>query len=281
MHKRPAPMRRTRTHTQKSGRDGLYAIAIFFLMLPQFVYADAWKVYVTHELTPNNYHTYTLRITDWDFSSTLPNPLYGCDITAMPCEIALTTGTGQDYAGTSLKKSKDVVSAKTIGELGLVMQRKGIWFGKTHVKTFQNSNVCSRPGYMKNGGAYTTLPGGTCTFAELPPTTCSFDMPSLELRHVEYDKNANGSRASANINVTCTEAMKVRIKGQHSGVDSIVLDSKTNFESVLTLNDKPLSTGVDVNASIMPTTVTVTSTLKGTPPPGEYQGSTAIIISLP
>ncbi|MEW5494406.1 hypothetical protein ABGT23_01995 [Enterobacter cloacae] len=281
MHKTLAPARRINFHT-KNAPGWMYAIAMFFLILPQFVYADAWKVYVTHEESgPNNRYTYTLRITDWDFSSTLPNPLYGCDIVAMPCEVALAINSGQDFAGTSVKYSKDVVSAKTIGELGLVMQKRGIWFGKTHIATAQNPRGCAYPGYMTNGGNFTSLPGGKCTYGELPPATCSFDMPSLELRHVEYDKNANGSRASENINVTCTESMKVRIKGQYSGVDSIVLDNKTNFESILTLNDKPLSTGVDVNASTMPTTVTVTSTLKGTPPPGEYQGGTAIIISLP
>lgn len=252
-----------------------------FLLKSTFVYADAWNVHVTQEDKGSGMMLYTLRITDWDFSSTIPNPLYGCDITSNRCAVALATAQGYDYPDTLFKGSKDVVSAKTIGELGRVMQNKGKWFGKTHQRTIQSSRTCSYPGYMRSGGFYTLLPGGKCTFAGLPPAICKFDTPSLALRHVEYDKNVNGSRASATINVTCTEPMKIFIKGQYSGVDSIVLDSKTKFESVITLNDKPLSTGVEVNASNTPKMITVTSTLKGTPPPGEYQGSTVIIISLP
>ncbi|RTP99427.1 hypothetical protein EKN38_19410 [Enterobacter sp. WCHEn045836] len=221
-----------------------------------------------------------MRITKWDFSSTLPNPLYGC--TVGQCSVALSLSNGSTFWGTELENSKEVTSAKTIGELGLVMQRKGIWFGKTHVKDHvQGSDLCALAGYMINGGNHSSrLPGGRCTLGELPPTVCSFDMPSIELRHTEYDTTVNGSRASGRINVTCTQPMKVTIKGQYSGVDSIVLDSKSKFESVLTLNDQPLSRGVKLNASSSPTTVTITSTLKGTPPPGEYQGSTVIIITV-
>ncbi|MHA6679848.1 MrpH family fimbial adhesin [Enterobacter cloacae] len=255
--------------------------ALLLLLKSNFAYADAWKAYVTQEQIRPGYQKYTFRIVDWDFSSTVPNPLYGCDITVMHCSVAIATVQGQDYTQTRVDKSKAVVSAKTIGELGRVMQDTGRWFGKTHEMNLQSTRACSFPGYMRNGGTFSVLPGGKCTYGELPPATCKLDAPTLEIRHAEYEKNVNGSRASANINVTCTEPMKVSIRGQLSGVNSIILDSKTNFESVITLNEKPLSTGVEVSASSSPTAVTVTSTLKGTPPPGEYQGNTVIIVSLP
>jgi hypothetical protein len=180
-----------------------------------------------------------------------------------------------------LENSKDVTSAKTIGELGLVMLEKGIWFGKTHTATPNNSRACGYPGYMVNGGFHRILPGGQCTIGEVLPTLCAFDMPLLELIHTNNEGNVNGSRVSGVINVTCTQPMNVLIRGQYQGVDAIILDSTSNFQSVLTVNDQPLSSGVLINASPSTTSVMVTSTLKGTPLPGNYQGSTVIIISLP
>lgn len=253
---------------------------ILLSMLSHYTYADAWTVEGTVTVTPgNSLATYTLRITDWDFTSTIPNPLYGCNLTSY-CAIALILGPGYEYPSTTLTRSRDVISAKTMGDLGRVMLSHGLWFGKTHTRTSQNSTTCSYPGYRINGGTWVRLPGGQCTTPTLPPTTCSFDAPLLEFTHTQDEGNVNGSKVSGTINVTCTQPTLVRIKSPY-GVNSIILDRLSDFQSVLTVNDQPLSTGVLINASPSTTRVYITSTLKGNPPPGNYQGSTPIIIALP
>ncbi len=259
--------------------------ALLWLTLPFNTLADAWRLTVTAKPIegPLKYYEYSVKVTDWDFSSQTPNPLYNCMNNLGRCSYAIGySHSGSSGAGirASVQEKKPYASsAKTIGELGSnIMTKDPYWWSRTFISKLWVNKACFFVAYRLNGGGHIQLPGGSCTYADLPPAVCRIKEPSIELSHLVNTEQNSGLVATGNLSVSCTENMKVRVVGKYRS-DEIMLDKKRNFRSLITVNNQPFSEGTVITVTPYGTTVNIKSTLKGSAPAGEYQGSAVIIVA--
>ncbi|WP_323085141.1 hypothetical protein [Providencia alcalifaciens] len=259
--------------------------AFLWLFLPFNTLADTWRLTVTAKPVTDlsSVYEYSIKVAGWDFSSQTPNPLYNCINKEGQCRYAIgymhTHSSGGSLRDSEKNRMPHASSAETIGELGEnIMTKDSYWWNRTFLSRKPNPQTCFYVAYMINGGGHLQLPGGSCTYADLPPTVCSIEEPSIELSHLVNQEQNSGLVATGQLSVSCTENMKVRIVGKYNS-DEIMLDKKRNFKSLITVNNQPFSKGAVITATPYGTTVNIKSTLKGSAPAGEYQGSAVIIVA--
>ncbi|HHR5881712.1 TPA: hypothetical protein ACS7XF_001660 [Providencia alcalifaciens] len=262
--------------------------AFLWLLLPFNALADTWRLTVTAkpvlEGTPNIYE-YSIKIDEWDFLSQTPNPLYNCvkNSDFGSCEYAIgrrsESSFGSAIDGTERERTPHASDAKTIGELGSNIRVKdSYWWNKTFTYRSNTKRACFFLSYVLDGGSNLIFPGGHCTYADLSPTVCRIKEPYIELNHIVNQDDVENSIATSNLNISCSDKMTVRVVGKYP-LDEIILDKKSNFRSLVTLNGDKISEGTRVNATPINTEINIKSVLKGSPPEGEYQGSMVLIIA--
>ncbi|ELY3855938.1 hypothetical protein AB6H27_12900 [Providencia huaxiensis] len=260
--------------------------ALLWLTLPFSALSETWRLNVTAkpvEGSSNDYE-YSVKVADWDFSEQTRNPLYQCvDKQIGVCQYAIgyfsSVSSNTGITGSEQVRQAHASSAKTIGELGYnIMTTDSSWWNRTFTLRSNNKQMCFFVSYSIQSSGHTMLPGGTCTYADLPPAVCHIKEPYIEILHQVNKEQSSGLIATGQITVSCTENMKVRIVGKYRS-DYIMLDKAHDFKSMIVINDTVLSYGTVITATPDGTTVNIKSRLYGSAPPGEYQGSAVIIVA--
>ncbi|MGL1812359.1 UNVERIFIED_CONTAM: hypothetical protein GPA08_14255 [Serratia marcescens] len=176
--------------------------------------------------------------------------------------------------------------AKTMGELGRLFISAG-YLGKEfsgYRFTTPGHKSCWKFGYeiTLSGGIGSSIPfDTTCTYGELPQTTCWIDKPSIEIDHgILAAREVNGNSVYTDFYVSCSSTMPVYVVST-TGKSSVVLSQENGLRSDIMVNDNKLGDGARITASTSPTRVRISSTLAGYTESntGSFSGSLTIIIA--
>ncbi|CAI2500278.1 hypothetical protein [Serratia plymuthica] len=220
----------------------------------------------------------TTKIVSADVNDPTPNPCYGDDSCIMYVKFDRVGG-GNGIAQPTYYR---MYNFKTMGEIGAELYRIGAVGREQTIGNTSTSVKCIYFGYQSRSSGNGPLPGSPCRAPIINPSQCYFDQGSANIDYgvVSADR-LNGLIAQTALYVSCTQDLRVKIISAEESMGTVNLRPDGSLKAKITVNDAPLSNGYTFTATPAGTALNIKSELisLGEIPPGDFYGSTVVVIS--
>lgn len=218
----------------------------------------------------------TAKIISADVNDSTPNPCYGNDTCSVMVRFYRNDGgTGGGYKYNRMDKFK------TVGEIGAELYRIGAVGKEELIGNASTSIKCIYFGYQSSWGIG-AMPGSPCRAPIINSSQCYFDKGSANIDYgvVSADR-LNGLIAQTVLYASCTQDIRVKIISAEESMGTVNLRPDGSLKAKITVNGAPLSNGYTFTATPAGTALNIQSELiaLGDIPPGDFYGSTVVVIS--